>query len=370
MPSLLKVAVTVAGFLSAASAAALQRQDCTWSVVASATDTCATIAAAWGLNVGQFAVYNPITGWNCSDGVIAGETYCVEQNYGLSALPTSPSITPPLPSPTSGDPSSGGTGTGTGTETVSAPTTPTAPNGSPIPSPVQDGITPDCISFYKVAKGDTCAKVVKKFGTFSLSDFYAWNPAVGTDCSGLWIDTYVCVGTTATSTTKPTTSKPTSSSPTGSPLPSPTQDGLTDKCTRFYKVVKGDTCAKIVAKYGTFSLDDFYGWNPAIGNDCSGLWLDTYVCVGVPGTPTAKPTPTPTKGPSPVQDGIDPSCNSFYKVVKGDTCQKIVSSNKNKITLAEFYKWNPAVGDDCSSLYLDYYVCVGVGKKRRSVKVQ
>lgn len=200
-----------------------------------------------------------------------------------------------------------------------------------------------------MATGDTCAKLVQKFGTFSLSDFYTWNPAVGTDCSGLWSDTYVCVGTTATPTTKPTTSKP--ATPTGSPLPSPTQDGLTDKCTRFYKVVKGDTCAKIIAKYGTFSLSDFYGWNPAVGTDCSGLWLDTYVCVGVPGTPTSKPaspSPTPTKappsGPTPVQDGISPSCNSFYKVVKGDTCAKIVSNHKNQFSLSDFYKWNPAVG--------------------------
>lgn len=135
MPSLLKVAAIVAGLVSVVSA------DCTWTVVASSTDTCATIAAAWGLNVDQFAVYNPITGWNCSDGVIAGETYCVEQNYGLSALPTSPSVTPPVPTPTSGDPGSSGS---SGSGTVSAPASPTAPNGSPIPSPVQDGISPDC----------------------------------------------------------------------------------------------------------------------------------------------------------------------------------------------------------------------------------
>lgn len=82
---------------------------------------------------------------------------------------------------------------------------------------------------------------------------YKWNPAVETDCSGLWLDTYVCTGTTKTPTKPPSA---TSATPTGSPAPSPTQDGLTDKCTRFYKTVKGDTCAKIVAKFGTFSLND------------------------------------------------------------------------------------------------------------------
>lgn len=32
----------------------------------------------------------------------------------------------------------------------------------------------------------------------------------------------------------------------------------------FYKVVKGDSCGKIVDKYGTFGLDDFYTWNPYV----------------------------------------------------------------------------------------------------------
>lgn len=74
--------------------------------------------------------------------------------------------------------------------------------------------------------------------------------------------------------------------------------------------------------------------------DCSGLWLDTYVCVGVPGTPTTRPPATPT----PVQDGIASSCSSFYKVQKGDNCQKVVANYKGQFSLSDFYKWNPAVG--------------------------
>jgi len=33
------------------------------------------------------------------------------------------------------------------------------------------------------------------------SDFYAWNPAVQTDCSGLEASVYVCIGTTGAATT-------------------------------------------------------------------------------------------------------------------------------------------------------------------------
>lgn len=71
-----------------------------------------------------------------------------------------------------------------------------------------------------------------------------------------------------------------------------------------------------------------------------------YVCIGIPGTPTAKPTTTTGTGnsaPSPTQSGLTSDCNvklirspattsdadhslgtAFDKVVSSDTCQKIV----------------------------------------------
>jgi hypothetical protein len=89
-----------------------------------------------------------------------------------------------------------------------------------------------------------------------------------------------------------------------------------------------------------------YSWNPAVGDDCSSLQLGVYVCVGIPGTATAKPTTTSgtsNSGPSPTQTGIASDCEqthllplsrvvgtdrsagtSYYKVVSGDSCQKIV----------------------------------------------
>lgn len=35
-------------------------------------------------------------------------------------------------------------------------------------------------------------------------------------------------------------------------------------------------------------------------------------------------------------------------------------SNEYRISLDDFYKWNPGVGSDCSKLWLGYAVCVGV----------
>jgi LysM repeat protein len=46
------------------------------------------------------------------------------------------------------------------------------------------------------------------------------------------------------------------------------------------------------------------------------------------------------------------------EVASGDTCSAVAS--KAGISLSNFYKWNPKVGSSCQSLYLGYYVCVGV----------
>jgi LysM repeat protein len=213
-------------------------------------------------------------------------------------------------------------------------------------------------SFYKVVSGDSCGGIVSKYGTFSLPDFYKWNPAVGNTCSGLWLDYYVCVGVTGTPTSKPTTTAapvPTSNAP------GPVQEGIASNCQRYHEVTSGDQCQAIVNKYGTFSLQDFYKWNPAVGNTCSGLWLGYYVCIGVNGTPTSKPTttaaPQPTSNiPSPTQANVNKSCKKWYKVASGDYCAKIAT--QFNISLTRFYGLNPDVGSNCGSLWLDYYVCV------------
>jgi hypothetical protein len=61
-----------------------------------------------------------------------------------------------------------------------------------------------------------------------------------------------------------------------------------------------------------------------------------------------------------VQDGISKSCDKFYKVEKDDDCYGIAKDKK--ISEEDFYKWNPAVKDDCSMLLYGFYVCVGVSK--------
>lgn len=67
-----------------------------------------------------------------------------------------------------------------------------------------------------------------------------------------------------------------------------------------------------------------------------------------------------TTTPTPIQDGMTKRCNTFYEVKSGDGCWDI--ANTHGISLDDFYSFNPAVGDDCSKLYPDNYVCVGVAE--------
>ncbi|KAI1104573.1 hypothetical protein F4804DRAFT_332111 [Jackrogersella minutella] len=76
---------------------------------------------------------------------------------------------------------------------------------------------------------------------------------------------------------------------------------------------------------------------------------------GVAETPTSSRSAAGAT-PTPCQAGMVAGCRQFYSVVSGDYCQKIADAFS--IALALFYGWNPAVGNDCKSLFVGYYVCV------------
>jgi hypothetical protein len=222
----------------------------------------------------------------------------------------------------------------------------------------------NCDLFYLVESGDTCQGVSTAAG-ISLSDFYAWNPAVGTSCQFLDVDDYVCIDVIgyipSTSTTIMTTT-----STNGITTPTPHQTGMVSNCNKFYLVVSGDECDTIAANEG-ISLDDFYAWNPAVGTSCQYLDLGEYVCVDIVGvTPSSTTTTTttstaPSNGittPTPYQTGMASNCDSFHLVTSGDQCVDLATSYD--ISLTQFYSWNPAVGSSCEYLDLGDYVCVGV----------
>jgi len=136
---------------------------------------------------------------------------------------------------------------------------PSSTSSAPTPGPTQEGIASGCSAYQTVVSGDTCYDIATSNG-ITTEQFYAWNPPVGTDCSGLWLGYSYCVA--------------------GGPSSggAPRQEGIPDTCTTYHTVVAGDTCYDIAAANG-ISLSQFYAWNPPVGTDCSGLWTGYEYCV-------------------------------------------------------------------------------------------
>ncbi|KAJ8131831.1 hypothetical protein O1611_g1793 [Lasiodiplodia mahajangana] len=313
-------------------------QDCTNWVAATSSDTCESIAADNFISLPDLYTYNPsLSASSCP--LIVGDSYCVEENFGVPPPPTS-----------------------------STTTSSTTGNDISTPSPVQTGIASNCNKFYYVQDGDTCSVIAAMYG-IPLAQFYAWNPAAGPTCATLGLHDYVCVGTLdATGATTTTTASTTTTTKPGNGIstPMPVQTGIASNCNRFYEVQSGDICDTIVAAYG-ISLQNFYAWNPAVGPSCTTLIPGDYVCVGVIGlttTTTTTPTTTAPLGngiatPTPYQPGMVSDCDEFYLVKTGDTCDNI-AANKG-ISVAQFYAWNPAAGlNTCKTLQAQTYACVGV----------
>ncbi|KAH8898728.1 hypothetical protein GQ53DRAFT_635263, partial [Thozetella sp. PMI_491] len=238
------------------------------------------------------------------------------------------------------------------------PTTTQPGNGVTTPVPTQDGMVKNCNKFHFVAKGQACATVISLY-SISLAQFVQWNPAAKSDCTGLWAETYACVGVIGGIVSTTITASTTTPVGNGIATPTPTQPDMVGNCNEFYFVVSGDSCASIASKSG-ISLDDLITWNPSVGGaSCKRLWLSAYVCISVIGY---SPTPTqPGNGvatPTPIQDGMATSCKTFHFVTAGQTYDTIVAIYH--ITTAQFISWNPAVGSSCTGLWAGTYACVSV----------
>ncbi|KAF2223462.1 hypothetical protein BDZ85DRAFT_249410 [Elsinoe ampelina] len=256
---------------------------CTWKTTAGRGATCQSIASEWLISVEEFISWNPAVGVGCVDGVQTGSEYCVEWTGALPSNPTS-SVSSTTSSASS---------TTSSTTIVRPPTT-----------------------------------------------------------------TILITSTTNSRTTLITTTlappTTTSSTPSG---PSPTQPGLITACKTFHKVVSGDTCQILVDKYRTFSLADFYKWNPDVGSSCASLFLDYYVCIGISGGNGGITPLPPPPAVSPTMENVNKNCATFHKVVSGDQCQAL--ANEYNVPLSAFLSWNPPINSACTNLWLDYFVCVG-----------
>ncbi|KAF1993330.1 carbohydrate-binding module family 50 protein [Amniculicola lignicola CBS 123094] len=247
--------------------------------------------------------------------------------------------------------------TPTPTSSPHAPSSTKPANGVQTPLPTQPNIVANCDLFYFVKEGDGCAAISTQFG-ITLAKFLAWNPSAGSSCGGLWKDAYACVSIIGEQATIPSAT-PTAPS-NGITTPSPTQPNIVKNCDAFHFVKAGtDTCQTLATKYG-ITLTQFTTWNPSAGGtSCSGLWADAWACVSIIGV---SPSPTsPANGvstPTPIQPGMVTNCKKFDYVKSGEGCDVVIT--RNKITLANFIKWNTGVGSTCTGMWALSYVCVGV----------
>lgn len=316
-------------------------KDCTFlDAPVTEDEDCQDLADRWYITSEDFLKWNPSLGNDCK-GVKVEGSYCVERNWGIAPEPS------------------------TTTTEKAKPTSTQTSNGIETPSPLQPDIVDNCNKFYPVKKGEDCAVVSSKNG-ITQDELKQWNPLIGEKCTGLWADAYACVSIIGhkPSPTKPTTTTPATT--TGIQTPSPIQDKMTKDCNKFHLVKSTTTCLSIEAYYN-LPLATFYKWNPSVRDGCSALITNYWVCVGVKGwTPSAttistKTTTTQTTGiatPLPIQDRMVKNCNKFHKIKSTTTCLSI--EEYYQLPVDTFVSWNPSVGSGCTSLLVDYWVCVGV----------
>ncbi|KAK4452253.1 hypothetical protein QBC34DRAFT_457307 [Podospora aff. communis PSN243] len=132
-----------------------------------------------------------------------------------------------------------------------------------VPSPTQGPLPTDCVDWYQVQPNDTCEMLLSHA---TEEQFMAWHPFLNGDCNGLWAGDYYCTWAGSTLPDPPTV--------TYLAIGEPVQPWTAINCNRWFYAVQV-TCQNIVDMFGRFSLNDFIGWNPAVGTACDKLKDDT-----------------------------------------------------------------------------------------------
>ncbi|KAI8315298.1 hypothetical protein K4K61_002332 [Colletotrichum sp. SAR11_59] len=171
----------------------------------------------------------------------------------------------------------------------------------------------------------SCQDILSDY-ELTIAQFYAWNPSVGADCSGMW--------------------------------------------------AAGDDCSTIESQYA-LTHAEFLAFNPAVSEDClSNFWGDYAYCVGTDSSGGSEPVTTtlssaaastpsngPVTAPEPNQAGnAVTSCNKYAQARSGDWCAAFVE--RHSLAAADFYSWNTVLGstgENCGgSFWAEYWYCIGV----------
>ncbi|EHK21759.1 uncharacterized protein TRIVIDRAFT_201746 [Trichoderma virens Gv29-8] len=341
-------------------------------------DTCSTIVKQAGIADVQFISWNPMLSPQACNRDIAkmvGHVVCISNPLGY----TSPSNTGSGPVTTSSSMLGPVTGfddlPDVSTIWTHAPvTTTTLSADDPFYTPTYElanGSISDCYFMYdNDLDRFTCLSASRLFGV-DVNTWIRWNPSVwkpATDdadsdcylnnatryCGLFWDPT---LATLHNDTVSPY-----------EPKPSDATAGATDECYIWDKTpatAEDNLCTTFISYWG-ITIDQLYAWNPAVGNNCQSLWLDTSYCVSAedptPSTTsstTALTSSTTTSGgpPAPTRPGTVQGCQKWYVVKSGDSCGDVAT--QNGITITQLVAWNTDVNPTtCDGFWPDYAYCV------------
>jgi hypothetical protein len=105
----------------------------------------------------------------------------------------------------------------------------------------------------------------------------------------------------------------------------------------------------VLRRFSYISQDEFFDWNPAVGDNCRNLLTGYWYCVADFAPGELPMPPTVTTQPTPVQTGIASNCVAWYKTTSNETCDDIAYIFAS-FSKTEFITWNPAVWSDCSNI--------------------
>jgi hypothetical protein len=201
--------------------------------------------------------------------------------------------------------------------------------------PVHEGQPENCNGWHTVVDRDNCENVSQRYN-ISLEQFLEWNPAVSTDCrDNFWLESAYCVRVGERSPTPTITSSSISSS-----------------------IVSSQTTISSVSKTTSTSYASTSSFN------------STYSTLHPVTSWDVLPTSTDTTWPpTKTLAGETEICNSWHRIVPGDTCQRMLDRFSID-SMDDFLSWNPAAKDDCEMLIADYWVCIGIQRQAANTDIE
>jgi LysM repeat protein len=181
--------------------------------------------------------------------------------------------------------------------------------------------TTTCINYYRVYPVDTCDNIAAAYTT-TVANLLLLNP--GLNCQALPFLQLICV---------------------------PLVNGLSTQCSNYYRIYAVDSCVDISTAFN-ITTAALLTLNP--GLNCNSLPIGQYICVPSVNVNffalSTLPAITTTTGTT-----IHvPSCQAYYVLNVGDTCQNILNNYGISQTMLQIL--NPNL--NCNSLQYGTVICV------------